>query len=205
MNRIMGGGDSRLSLEIRGDDLQTARDISTAAKNMMDKVPGCAQRADQPRGRPARAGDRRRSAEGRAARPVASPTSPTASARTSPARRRRSSASTATSTRSSSGCGRRTASASRTSTTCLINAPSGQVLQAKNLLTLRNQSGPTEIQRKNQERILRVTAEPEVALSEAVKAVDAQHGRSARHLRTVLGRLRRGGRAAGPARSSSCR
>ena len=39
--------------------------------------------------------------------------------------------------------------------------------QAKNLLTLRNQAGPTEIQRKNQERIIRVTAEPEVALSEA--------------------------------------
>src|SRR4030095_16156417 len=39
MNRMMGGGDSRLSLEIRGDDLQIARDISTAAKNMMDKVP----------------------------------------------------------------------------------------------------------------------------------------------------------------------
>jgi HAE1 family hydrophobic/amphiphilic exporter-1 len=56
----------------------------------------------------------------------------------------------------------------------LINAPNGQVMQAKNLLTLRNQSGPTEIQRKNQERILRVSAEPEVALSEAVKAVDAQ-------------------------------
>ena len=39
----------------------------------------------------------------------------------------------------------------------LIGTPQGQVLQAKNLLTLRNQSGPTEIQRKNQERIIRVT------------------------------------------------
>jgi hydrophobic/amphiphilic exporter-1 (mainly G- bacteria), HAE1 family len=39
---------------------------------------------------------------------------------------------------------------------------------------LRNQSGPTEIQRKNQERILRVSAEPEVTLSEAVEAVNAR-------------------------------
>ena len=54
----------------------------------------------------------------------------------------------------------------------LVNTPQGQVLQAKNLLALRNQSGPTEIQRKNQERILRVSAEPEVALSDAVKAVN---------------------------------
>jgi hydrophobic/amphiphilic exporter-1 (mainly G- bacteria), HAE1 family len=48
------------------------------------------------------------------------------------------------------------------------------VLQAKNLLELRSQSGPTEIQRKNQERIIRVTAEPEVALSESLEAVQAQ-------------------------------
>jgi hydrophobic/amphiphilic exporter-1 (mainly G- bacteria), HAE1 family len=48
------------------------------------------------------------------------------------------------------------------------------VMQAKNLLTLRNQSGPTEIQRKNQERITRVTAEPEVTLSDAVAAVNAK-------------------------------
>ena len=56
----------------------------------------------------------------------------------------------------------------------LIGTPQGQVLQAKNLLTLRNQAGPTEIQRKNQERIIRVTAEPETTLSEALSAVNAR-------------------------------
>jgi hydrophobic/amphiphilic exporter-1 (mainly G- bacteria), HAE1 family len=54
----------------------------------------------------------------------------------------------------------------------LIGTPQGQVLQAKNLLALRNQTGPTEIQRKNQERIVRVTSEPQVALSDAVKAIN---------------------------------
>ena len=39
---------------------------------------------------------------------------------------------------------------------------------------MRNQAGPTEIQRKNQERIIRVTAEPEAALSEALAAVNAR-------------------------------
>jgi HAE1 family hydrophobic/amphiphilic exporter-1 len=48
------------------------------------------------------------------------------------------------------------------------------VLQAKNLLTLHNQAGPTEIRRKNQERIVRVFAEPEVSLSEAVDAINAR-------------------------------
>ena len=43
------------------------------------------------------------------------------------------------------------------STTCSIGTPQGQVLQAKNLLELRNQTGPTQIQRKNQQRIVRVT------------------------------------------------
>ena len=41
-------------------------------------------------------------------------------------------------------------------------------------MTVRNQAGPTEIQRKNQERIIRVTAEPQAALSEAMAAVNAR-------------------------------
>jgi HAE1 family hydrophobic/amphiphilic exporter-1 len=56
----------------------------------------------------------------------------------------------------------------------LVGTPQGQVLQAKNLLALRNQTGPTEIQRKNQERIVRVTAEPQVTLSDAVRAINAR-------------------------------
>ena len=46
------------------------------------------------------------------------------------------------------------------------------MIEAKNLMTVRNQAGPTEIQRKNQERIIRVTAEPEATLSEALAAVN---------------------------------
>jgi HAE1 family hydrophobic/amphiphilic exporter-1 len=56
----------------------------------------------------------------------------------------------------------------------LVSSPTGQVLQAKNLMQLRNQSGPTEIQRKNQERIIRVSAEPQVALSESLDAVQSR-------------------------------
>jgi HAE1 family hydrophobic/amphiphilic exporter-1 len=55
----------------------------------------------------------------------------------------------------------------------LISTPSGQVLPAKNLLVVNTATGPTQIDRKNQERLTRVNAELEAgtALSEAVKAV----------------------------------
>ena len=58
----------------------------------------------------------------------------------------------------------------------LISTPSGLVLPAKNLLTVETSRGPTQIDRKNQERIARVNGELEagVPLGEAVKAVQAK-------------------------------
>lgn len=58
----------------------------------------------------------------------------------------------------------------------LISTPSGLVLPAKNLLTVDTSRGPTQIDRKNQERIARVNGELEagVPLGEAVKAVQAK-------------------------------
>ena len=58
----------------------------------------------------------------------------------------------------------------------LISTPSGQVQPAKNLLTIETQRGPTQIDRKNQERIARVNAELEagVPIGVAVKAVQAR-------------------------------
>ena len=58
----------------------------------------------------------------------------------------------------------------------LISTPQGTVLQARNLLDLRPQTGPTQIERKNQQRIMRVNAELDAgtALGEAVKAVNAR-------------------------------
>ncbi len=58
----------------------------------------------------------------------------------------------------------------------LISTPSGQVLPAKNLLTVEPQRGPTQIDRKNQERIARVNAELDagVAIGDAVRAIQAR-------------------------------
>ena len=58
----------------------------------------------------------------------------------------------------------------------LLSTPSGQVVPAKNVLAVTREAGPTQIQRKNMERINRVNAEIEIPLSEAVDAVQARIG-----------------------------
>ena len=171
LNRIMGGDDSRISLEVRGDDLIQARDISLAAKNLMDTVPEVRNaRISREEGRPELAIDVDRP---KAALLGLSVTNVADSIRTNVA------GTQAAFFRQHGNeypiiVRLRQEDRERIEdiNDVLINAPTGQVMQAKNLMTLRNQSGPTEIQRKNQERILRVTAEPEVALSDAVKAVN---------------------------------
>jgi HAE1 family hydrophobic/amphiphilic exporter-1 len=172
MNRIMGGGDSRLSLEVRGDDLRMAREISQSAKELMDKLPEAVRNAriSREEGRPELAIDVDRP---KAALLGLSVTNVAESIRTNVA------GTQAAFFRKDGNeypiiVRLREEDRERVEdiNDVLINAPTGQVLQAKNLLSLRNQSGPTEIQRKNQERILRVTAEPEIALSEAVAAVN---------------------------------
>ncbi len=172
MNRIMGGGDSRLSLEVRGDDLRMAREISQSAKELMDKLPEAVRNAriSREEGRPELAIDIDRP---KAALLGLSVTNVAESIRTNVA------GTQAAFFRKDGNeypiiVRLREEDRERVEdiNDVLINAPTGQVLQAKNLMSLRNQSGPTEIQRKNQERILRVTAEPEIALSEAVAAVN---------------------------------
>ena len=174
MNRILGGGDqSRLALEIRGDDLDEARRLSQSAKAVMDKVPEVRNaRVGREEGRPELAIEVDRP---KAAVLGLSVTNVADSIRTSVA------GTQAAFFRQHGNeypiiVRLREEDRGRVEdiNEVLINTPQGQVLQAKNVLVLRNQSGPTEIQRKNQERITRVTAEPEAALSDAVKAVEAR-------------------------------
>ena len=55
-----------------------------------------------------------------------------------------------------------------------LSTPGGQVIPARNLIRIVAGSGPEEIARKNQERVVRVNAEIETTLSEAVSAVQAR-------------------------------
>jgi HAE1 family hydrophobic/amphiphilic exporter-1 len=173
MNRIMGGGDSRLSLEIRGDDLAQARDLAQAAKSVMDKVPQVRNaRVGRDEGRPELAiqVDRPKAALlGLSVTNVANAIRTNVGG-TQAAFFREAGNEFPIIVRLREEDRERIEDIND----ILVSSPQGQVLQAKNLLTLRNQAGPTEIQRKNQERIIRVTAEPEAALSDALNAVNAR-------------------------------
>ena len=54
----------------------------------------------------------------------------------------------------------------------LVSTAQGQVLPAKNLMNVESAVGPVSIERKNQQRIAYVEAEPETTLSEAVEAIE---------------------------------
>ena len=175
-NRITGGGDSsRVALEIRGDDLRQAQMVAQSAKAVMDKVPEVRNaRIGRDDGRPELAIQVDRP---KAALLGLSVTGVANSIRTSVG------GTQAAFFRESGNeypivVRLREEDRERVEdlNDLLIGTPQGQVLQAKNLLTLRNQSGPTEIQRKNQERIIRVSAEPEATLSEALSAINARLG-----------------------------
>jgi HAE1 family hydrophobic/amphiphilic exporter-1 len=173
MSRIMGGGDSRLSLEIRGEDLATAARLAQQSKNLMDGVPEVRNaRVSRDEGRPELAiqVDRPKAALlGLTVTDVAESVS-TSVGGTQAAFFREAGNEYPIIVRLREEDRQRIEDVSDV----LISNAAGQIVQAKNVMQLRNQSGPTEIQRKNQERIIRVTAEPEVALSESIEAVQAR-------------------------------
>jgi HAE1 family hydrophobic/amphiphilic exporter-1 len=173
MNRILGGNESRMSLEIRGDDLATGARLAQATKELMDRTPEVRNaRVGRDEGRPELAiqVDRPKAALlGLSVTDVAEAISTSVGGRQA-AFFRQAGNEYPIIVRLREEDRQR----SEDVNDVLISSPTGQVLQAKNLMQLRNQSGPTEIQRKNQERIIRVTAEPQVALSDSVAAVQAQ-------------------------------
>jgi HAE1 family hydrophobic/amphiphilic exporter-1 len=173
MDRLLGGGDSRLALEIRGDDLAEAQRVSVDAKAVMDKVPEVRDvRISRDDGRPELAilVDRPKAALlGLSVSSVASSIR-TSVGGTQAAFFRQAGNEYPIVVRLREEDRNRVDDIND----ILVGTPQGQVLQAKNLLALRNQTGPTEIQRKNQERIVRVTAEPQVTLSDAVQAINAR-------------------------------
>ncbi len=174
MNRFLSGGNQgggRLSLEIRGEDIAEARRLSQAAKELLDSVPGVADaRLGRDEGRPEFAirVDREKAALlGVSATTVAN-TIRTNIAGTQAAMYRQ--------------AGNeypiivRLREEERQGITdvedVLIGIGNGRVMPAKNLMQVENAVGPTQIQRKNQQRITYVSAEPEITLSEAVAAVE---------------------------------
>jgi HAE1 family hydrophobic/amphiphilic exporter-1 len=172
-NRMFGGGDSRIALEIQGDDLQVSQRVAQSVKGIMDRVPEVRNaRVGRDDGRPELAIQVDRP---KAALLGLSVTGVANSIRTNVG---------GTQAAFFREAGNeypiivrlREEDRGRVEdiSDILLSTGQGQVVEAKNLMTVRNQSGPTEIQRKNQERILRVTAEPEATLSDALAALNAR-------------------------------
>ena len=171
MSRMFNmGGEGRLSLEIRGHDLEDSRNLAIRAKAVMDETPGIkGARIGREEGRPELAVrvDRPKAALlGMRQSDVAS-TLRTNVAGTTAAQFRERGFEYPIIVRL------READRSRVEDVddVMLSAGQGQVIQAKNLMDIQTQKGPVQIERRNQERITRVSAEIEVPLSEAVKAV----------------------------------
>ena len=175
MNRLMTGGgmSARLALEIRGHELEDARRLTQQAKALMDQTPGIADsRLGREEGRPELAihVDRPKAALlGLRLSDVAN-TIQTDVAGTQAAyfRERGNEYPIVVRLREEDRGSLTDVDEVRVSTA------QGQVVQAKNLMTVQTQTGPVQIERKNQERISYIYAELETALSSAVEGVSAR-------------------------------
>jgi HAE1 family hydrophobic/amphiphilic exporter-1 len=177
MMRGMGGqqGAGRLAVEIMGHDLDTSRRISQDVKTLLDSTPGVADsRLQREEGRPELAVrvDRDKAALlGMTVTGVAE-TIRTNVAGTQAAMFREAGNEYPIIVRLREEDRGEVSSVGDV----LLSTPGGQVLPAKNVMVIDRDTGPVSIDRKNQERIQRVSAETEVTLSEAVNNVQARLG-----------------------------
>jgi HAE1 family hydrophobic/amphiphilic exporter-1 len=177
LTRILSGGtdDSRLAVEIRGENLGDARRIADNVLSVVRDVPGIANpQLGREEGRPELAirVDRPKAALlGLSVSGVAN-TIRTNISGTQAAVYRESGKEYPIVVRLREEDRARSSSVNDV----LISTPAGQVLPAENVLDLRPQTGPTEINRKNQQRITTVNAEldADMPLGEAVDAIQAR-------------------------------
>jgi HAE1 family hydrophobic/amphiphilic exporter-1 len=176
MNRFLSGGNNnsgRLALEIRGEDLGDARRLALGAKELMDTTPGIADaRVGRDEGRPELAVrvDRPKAALlGLTVTGIAN-TIRTNVAGTQAAMYREKGNEYPIIVRLREDERQQIEDVRDV----LVSNSLGQVLPAKNLMTVENETGPVQIERKNQQRIVTVSAEPELTLSDAVKAVESR-------------------------------
>ena len=170
-----GGGGGRLSLEIRGEDLAESSRLAHATKDLLDTVDGVADaQLGRDEGRPELAVriDRSKAALfGLTATAIAN-TIRTNVAGEQAAMYREAGNEYPIIVRLEED----QRQGARDVEDVLVTTATGQVLPAKNLMHLEDAVGPTQIERKNQQRIAYVGAEPEKALGAAVAAIQDRLG-----------------------------
>ncbi|MGH8677166.1 MAG: efflux RND transporter permease subunit, partial [Burkholderiales bacterium] len=171
-----GGGDfggGRLALEIRGEDLADAKRLAQSAKALMDQIPGIADaRVSRDEGRPELAVrvDRPKAALLGLTNTSIANTLRTNVAGTQAALFREHGNEFPIVVRLRQEDRQQVSDVQDV----LVSTAQGQVMPAKNLMNVTTETGPVQIDRKNQQRIIQVNAEPEETLSEAVTAVQAR-------------------------------
>jgi HAE1 family hydrophobic/amphiphilic exporter-1 len=176
LTRLMSGGsDSRLAVEVRGDDLDDAARVSGEVLALLRETPGIANpQLGREEGRPEltiRVDRPKAALLGLSVQGVAN-TIRTNISGTQAATFREKGKEFPIIVRLREEDRERAESVNDV----LISTPQGQVLPARNVLDLRPQTGPTQIQRKNQQRITQVGAEvdADVSLGDAVKNIQAR-------------------------------
>jgi hydrophobic/amphiphilic exporter-1 (mainly G- bacteria), HAE1 family len=181
INRLLGGGNngnqqgSRLSLEIRGHDLDDARRIAQDVRAMMEQTPGIADvNIGREEGRPelsVRVDRPKAALLGLTVSGVATTIQTNVAGTTAAQFRERGNEYPIV-------VQLRQADRQEVGDVgdVLLSTQNGQVVPAKNVLAVTRDAGPVQIQRKNMERITNVNAEIEVPLSDAVKAVQDRLG-----------------------------
>jgi hydrophobic/amphiphilic exporter-1 (mainly G- bacteria), HAE1 family len=175
-NMIRGNNsDGRLSIQILGHDLNTAGQIAMDLKTMLDSTPGIADsRLQQDQGRPelsVRVDRDKAALLGLTVTGVAN-TIRTNVAGTQAAMFREAGNEYPIVVRLRQSDREELSEVGDV----LLSNSAGQVLPAKNIMVIDRNTGPTSIERTNQERVQRVSAETEVTLSEAVAAVQGRMG-----------------------------
>jgi HAE1 family hydrophobic/amphiphilic exporter-1 len=178
LQRLLGGGqnqDARLSLEIRGHDLDDARRVAVDAQNVMEGTPGLADvRIGREEGRPeisVRVDRPKAATLGLTVSGVATTIQTNVAGTTAAQFRERGNEYPIV-------VQLRQADREEVNDVgdVLLSTPTGQVVPAKNVMVTTRDSGPVQIDRKNMERLTRVNAQTEIPLSEAVQAVQARLG-----------------------------
>jgi HAE1 family hydrophobic/amphiphilic exporter-1 len=177
ITRLLSGGnnDSRLSVEIRGEDLDQARRIAQDVLTVMQDTPGVANaQLGREEGRPEliiRVDRPKAALLGMTVSGVAN-TIRTNISGTTAAQFRELGKEFPIVVRLREEDRERAESVSDV----MISTPQGLVLQARNLLDLQAQTGPTQISRKNMQRVTNVNAEVDagVALGDALKNTQAR-------------------------------
>ena len=165
------GGGGRMSVEIRGEDLDAARRIAQDVQDMLQSTPGIADpRLSREEARPELAVqvDRPKAALFGLNTTTVAQTIRTNVAGTTAAQFRQGGYEYPIIVRLRQEDREQVTDVNDV----MVNTSSGVSMSVKNVMKIESQLGPSQIDRKNQERIMQVSAEPEIPLSDAVEAVN---------------------------------